>query len=81
MEFKQWENFNRGEWSTEIDVRDFIQKNYTPYDGDESFLKPATERTNKLWDKVLKLYEKEKYLGTGLRISYDDRHSVGLRWR
>ena len=55
MEFKQWENFNRGEWSTEIDVRDFIQKNYTPYDGDESFLKPATERTNKLWDKVLKL--------------------------
>ena len=30
MEFKQWENFNRGEWSTEIDVRDFIQKNYTP---------------------------------------------------
>ena len=34
MEFKQWENFNRGEWSTEIDVRDFIKKNYTPYDGD-----------------------------------------------
>ena len=63
MEFKQWENFNRGEWSTEIDVRDFIQKNYTPYDGDESFLKPATERTNKLWDKVLKLYEKEKENG------------------
>ncbi|EKC58722.1 formate acetyltransferase, partial [human gut metagenome] len=47
----------------EIDVRDFIQKNYTPYTGDESFLSGATERTLKLWDKVLKLYEKEKENG------------------
>ena len=55
MDFKQWNTFNKGEWTHEIDVRDFIQKNYTPYTGDESFLSGATERTLKLWDKVLKL--------------------------
>ena len=63
MDFKQWNTFNTGEWTHEIDVRDFIQKNYTPYTGDESFLSGATERTLKLWDKVLKLYEKEKENG------------------
>ena len=63
MDFKQWNTFNKGEWTHEIDVRDFIQKNYTPYTGDESFLSGATERTLKLWDKVLKLYEKEKENG------------------
>ena len=51
MDFKQWNTFNKGEWTHEIDVRDFIQKNYTPYTGDESFLSGATERTLKLWDK------------------------------
>ena len=60
MDFKQWNTFNKGEWTHEIDVRDFIQKNYTPYTGDESFLSGATEKTLKLWNKVLKLYEKEK---------------------
>ena len=68
MEFKQWENFNRGEWSTEIDVRDFIQKNYTPYTGDDSFLADATEKTKKLWDIVLDLYKKEKDNGGVLDI-------------
>lgn len=63
MDFKQWNTFNKGEWTHEIDVRDFIQKNYTPYTGDESFLSSATEKTLKLWDKVLKLYEKEKENG------------------
>ena len=63
MDFKQWNTFNKGEWTHEIDVRDFIQKNYTPYTGDESFLSGATKRTLKLWDKVLKLYEKEKENG------------------
>ena len=48
MDFKQWNTFNKGEWTHEIDVRDFIQKNYTPYTGDESFLSGATERTLKL---------------------------------
>ena len=38
MDFKQWNTFNKGEWTHEIDVRDFIQKNYTPYTGDDSYL-------------------------------------------
>ena len=64
MEFKQWDGFDKtGEWTKEIDVRGFIQANYTPYEGDDSFLASATERTKKLWDKVLKLYEKERENG------------------
>ncbi len=64
MEFKQWENFNtNSEWAYEIDVRDFIQSNYKPYTGDGSFLAPATEKTKKLWNKVLDLYEKERKNG------------------
>ena len=64
MEFKQWDGFDKtGEWTKEIDVRGFIQANYTPYEGDDSFLAGATERTKKLWDKVLKLYEKEREKG------------------
>lgn len=51
---KAWEGFAEGEWQTEINVRDFIQKNYTPYEGDESFLvTEGTEATNLLWDKVM----------------------------
>ena len=60
MDFKQWHDFEKGEWTKEIDVRDFIQKNYTPYTGDDSFLAGPTEDTKKLWNKVLKLYEEEK---------------------
>ena len=63
MDFKQWEGFEKGEWTKEIDVRNFIQKNYTPYTGNEDFLAPATEKTSKLWNKVLNLYEKEKENG------------------
>ena len=64
MEFKQWDGFDKsGEWTKEIDVRGFIQANYTPYEGDDSFLAGATDRTKKLWDKVLKLYEKERENG------------------
>ena len=49
MEFKkEWEGFTPGLWNLEINVRDFIQKNYTPYDGDDSFLVGPTEATNKL---------------------------------
>ena len=64
MNFKQWEGFNKlGEWTKEIDVRGFIQANYKPYDGDDSFLSTATERTKKLWDEVLELYKKERENG------------------
>ena len=59
MKFEQWKNFNKGEWEQEINVRDFIQKNYTPYEGDDKFLAEATEKTKKLWNKVLELYKKE----------------------
>ena len=64
MEFKQWKGFNKaGEWTKEIDVRGFIQSNYTPYEGDSSFLAGATEKTKKLWDEVLVLYKKERENG------------------
>ena len=53
-----WSNFNGGDWETGINVRDFIQKNYTPYDGDESFLAGPTEATDKLWGALQKLQER-----------------------
>ena len=59
MNFEQWKNFNGGKWQEEIDVRSFIQLNYTPYEGNDEFLQGPTESTKKLWDKVLKLYKKE----------------------
>ena len=64
MDCKQWEGFNKaGEWTKEIDVRGFIQANYTPYEGDSKFLAVATEKTKKLWDEVLELYKKERENG------------------
>ncbi len=69
MDFKEWTNFNKnGDWTTKIDVRDFIQKNYKPYDSDSSFLTPITERTKKLWEKVLVLYKTERNKGGILDI-------------
>ncbi len=59
MDFEQWKGFEKGDWKREINVRDFIQRNYTPYEGDESFLAGITQKTKKLWDKVLDLYKKE----------------------
>ena len=64
MDFKQWDGFIKHEdWTNEINVRDFIQANYTPYLDDNSFLSGPTERTRKLWDKVMKLYEEERAKG------------------
>ena len=64
MQNKGWEGFVPGKWSNdEVDVRDFIQRNYTPYEGDASFLAPATEATKKLWDIVLDLSKKEREAG------------------
>ena len=64
MDFEQWKNFNKqGEWTKEVDVRSFIQANYKPYIGDDSFLADATEKTKKLWNEVLELYEKERKNG------------------
>lgn len=71
MKFDEWNGFNAGAWNKEIDVRDFIQKNYTPYTGDGSFLASATENTKKLWNEVLELYKKETENGGVLAISND----------
>jgi formate C-acetyltransferase len=57
--FKQWENFKTGDWMESINVRDFIQKNFTLYEGDKSFLAGTTEKTNKVWDKAAKLIVEE----------------------
>ena len=62
--YKGWEGFIPGKWSNdEVNVRDFIQKNYTPYEGDASFLQPATDATKELWQNVLGLYEEERKNG------------------
>lgn len=58
-----WENFVGGQWENEINVRDFIQKNYTPYEGDDSFLAGPTEATTTLWKQVMELNQKEKEAG------------------
>jgi len=71
MEFKQWDGFNKGNWTETVDVREFIQKNYTPYEGDDSFLANATDKTTKLWNIVLDLYKKEKANGGVLDIDTD----------
>ena len=69
MNFKEWDNFNKdGNWTAEIDVRDFIQKNYKPYTSDSSFLTHITEKTKKLWNEVLSLYEMERKNGGVLDI-------------
>ena len=68
MDFKQWNGFKKSNWSEDIDVRTFIQDNYTPYTGDDTFLASATEKTKKLWEKVLDLYKKEKENGGVLDI-------------
>ena len=49
VDFEQWKGFEGRIWKEEVNVRDFIQKNYQPYDGDEAFLADATEATDKLW--------------------------------
>ena len=60
--------FNEGVWNRGINVQNFIMKNYTPYDGNEDFLAPPTERTKKLWDKVTCLMKKEHDAGGVLDI-------------
>lgn len=65
--------FIQGNWSKEIDVRDFIQLNYTPYNGDDSFLKSPTEDTKKLWENVLELLDVERARGGVYDI---DEHTI-----
>ena len=69
-----WEGFEAGTWTKEINVRDFIHRNYTPYLGDSAFLAPATERTQQLWNQVLDLYKQEIAKGGVIDA---DTHVVG----
>ena len=62
-EFEQWQGFSGRKWKEGVDVRDFIQNNYKPYDGDESFLAGPTEATDKLWGKLQELQKEERKKG------------------
>ena len=73
VDFEEWDGFEGRLWKEEINVRDFIQKNYTPYEGDESFLAPATEATNQLWSELQKLQKEERKKGGVLDM---DTHIV-----
>ena len=63
-----WQGFKEGRWTKEIDVRGFIQANYTPYEGDDSFLAGATENTKQLWEEVMELFKKERENGGTLDV-------------
>lgn len=63
MMTEQWYEFAGGNWQQEVDVRDFILKNYRLYDGDDTFLVGPTEATTKLWDQVMDLTKKERENG------------------
>ena len=64
-----WRNFEDGIWQSEVNVKDFIRKNYTPYSGDEAFLEGPTDRTKRLWDRVLDLLRQEQERGGVLDIA------------
>ena len=57
---ESWAGFKGDAWKHEINVRDFIQNNYTPYEGDESFLASSSEKTKKVWDKLTEMFKEER---------------------
>lgn len=63
MKYAQWNGFNGGIWESEINTRDFIQRNYTPYDGNEDFLEGEAESTKKLWESLSELQKEERAKG------------------
>ncbi|MBE6054263.1 MAG: formate C-acetyltransferase [Clostridium sartagoforme] len=65
---QEWINFKEGQWTKSIDVRNFIQLNYTPYTGDDNFLVGATDATKKLWEEVSELFKKERENGGVLDV-------------
>ena len=76
MKERAWEGFTEGAWTDEINVRDFIQKNYTPYEGDETFLAGSTARTDRLMKKLNKLFEAERAMGGVFDIDTDTAMSL-----
>ena len=75
-DFKEWEGFEGRLWKEGIDVRDFIQNNYKPYDGDESFLEGPTDATDKLWGELQKLQKEERAKGGVLDMETEDVSSI-----
>jgi len=77
----QWRNFKGSKWQTNIDVRDFIQSNYNPYEGDGSFLANASDNTNKLWKQCLELFKQERdskgVLGFDTRVTFANAFNPG----
>ena len=71
LQNQEWESFTGRLWKEECNVRDFIQNNYTPYDGDETFLEGPTEATNRLWGKVSELQKEERAKGGVLDMETD----------
>lgn len=71
LNHEQWNGFTGGLWREEINVRDFIQKNYQPYEGDESFLAAPTDATNKLWGRLQELQKEERQKGGVLDMDVD----------
>ncbi|MDF2628520.1 MAG: pyruvate formate-lyase [Symbiobacteriaceae bacterium] len=71
-----WEGFIAGPWQRHIDTRDFIQRNYTVYDGDDSFLAGPTERTKALWDKVFAVFKEEQAKGAPLKVDTHTASSI-----
>lgn len=65
-----WEGFKGKKWRDDVDVRDFVQENYTPYDGDEAFLAGPTEATDKLWGELQKLQKEERARGLDARYDF-----------
>ena len=78
MEHQNWNGFKAGKWQDEINVRDFIQTNYTPYTGDSSFLSGATARTASLMDEVQELFRKERAKGGVLDVDTETGKVSGL---
>ncbi|MCM2321844.1 MAG: formate C-acetyltransferase [Oligoflexia bacterium] len=76
MNFTQWKSWNTGRWNTEVNVRDFIQQNLLPYDGDGSFLAGPTDRTRRLWAKVTALTEEERQRGGVLAADTETISSI-----
>ena len=70
-----WQGFNPGRWQTEIDVQNFIQTNYTPYEGDSAFLSDATDRTTSIWARVMELIKEELKKGV-LDVANDVGSSI-----
>ena len=76
VNFDQWNGFKGRLWKEEINVRDFVQNNYKPYDGDESFLEGPTEATNKLWGRLQELQKEERAKGGVLDMVPFGAHRV-----